>query len=146
MAPRGSGASINPMMLVHGSNFELAVLRRPLARSRRARRLPIYDKGSGALVVTETSARNQQGETNAHLMSSIFIRTWRLWRDRAIGKYEPAAGTQPGWRPGGENAEKQALSTGCRANQAAMGLVFDPILHGASTGFASRAALKHFGQ
>jgi len=154
------GVKFSPMMLVHGEQF--LELKKPPPTSGAITSYPkiahIYDKGSGAVVVTETLCRDQHGEEMARLESSIFI--------RGLGGYGGERGpsgstyTPPEREPDVIHAEKtldrQALIYRLSGDinplhadpaMAALGGFPTPILHGLCTfGFASRAVLKHYCQ
>ena len=153
------GLKFNPMFLLHGEQY--LELKRPLPTSgtftQQAKISQIYDKGKGALIITDISSVDENGEELAFNQSSIFI--------RGIGGFGGERGPSgdinqpPDRAPDAVHEDKtdenQALlyrlSSGDRnplhadPAMAAIGGFDRPILHGLCTfGFAGRAVLKHF--
>jgi (3R)-3-hydroxyacyl-CoA dehydrogenase / 3a,7a,12a-trihydroxy-5b-cholest-24-enoyl-CoA hydratase / enoyl-CoA hydratase 2 len=148
----------NPMMLVHGE--QAIEIKKPLPTRGTITSHPkiraAYDKGSGLLVITDVSCRDESGDEIALATSSMFI--------RGIGGFGGERG------PSGEanvppdrapdavieetTLERQALIYRLSGDinplhadpmMAAMGGFDRPILHGLCTfGFAVRAVLKAF--
>lgn len=152
------GLVFNPMMLLHGEQY-LAV-KRPLPTSGAITCRPIisnvYDKGSGALVITETPCYDENGQEIARNQSSMFIRGLGGFggeRGPSGGSGEPPDRT-PDAVASERTSEKQALLYRLSGDinplhadpmMAAIGGFEKPILHGlCSFGFAGRAVLKHF--
>ncbi len=152
------GLKFNPMMLVHGEQY--LAIRKPIPTAATvtcyAQISAIYDKGSGALVITDTVCRDEQGEEITASQSSMFI--------RGIGGFGGERGpsgdsnTPPDRPPDAVHQQKtletQALLYRLSGDinplhadpqMAAIGNFDRPILHGLCTfGFAGRAILKHF--
>ncbi|MCB8943468.1 MAG: SDR family NAD(P)-dependent oxidoreductase [Ardenticatenaceae bacterium] len=153
------GLKFNPMMLLHGEQY--MELKRPLPTSgtftQKAKISQIYDKGKGALIITDISSVDEHGEEVVFNQSSVFI--------RGIGGFGGERGPSgdinqpPDRAPDAVHEDKtdenQALlyrlSSGDRnplhadPAMAAMGGFERPILHGLCFfGFAGRAVLKHF--
>ena len=155
-----AGIEFNPMMLVHGEQF--LEIKKPLPTSgtvtSRSQIADIYDKGSGMVIVTQTSSRDAQGEELVVGRSSTFI--------RGLGGYggERGPSSKVNLPPEREpdtiheetTLERQALiyrlsgdvnPLHADPDMAAIGNFDRPILHGLSTfGFAVRAVLKHYCQ
>lgn len=152
-----AGIEFNPMMLVHGEQY--LEVRRSLPISGTITSVPkianIYDKGSGLLLVTQTTSVDETGEILAVAKSSMFI--------RGLGGFGGERGTSdkveiPDRTPDVTHEEKtlerQALIYRLSGDvnplhadpeMAAVGNFDKPILHGLSTfGFATRAIIKHF--
>ena len=153
------GLKFNPMMLLHGEQY--LELKRPLPTSgtftQQAKISQIYDKGKGALIITDISSLDENGEEVAFNQSSVFI--------RGIGGFGGERGpsgniNQPPDRVPDAVCEEKTdenqallyrLSSGDRnplhadPAMAAMGGFERPILHGLCFfGFAGRAVLKYF--
>lgn len=154
------GLEFNPMMLLHGEQY--LELKRPLPNSgtihNTAKITAVYDKGKGAVVVTEMISTDSHGNELALNQSSVYI--------RGIGNFGgdrgPSTGEQnlPPNRPPDAVHRQQTrpdqallyrLSSGdgnplhADPQMAAFGGFHQPILHGLCTfGFAGRAVLKHF--
>lgn len=148
----------SPMMLVHGEQY--LEIRKTLPTSGTISCHPkisaIYDKGSGLVVVTDVSCRNEQDEEVAFTQGSMFI--------RGIGGYGGDRGpsgdiNNPPDRAPDKIQEQKTLDIQALIyrlsgdinplhadpSMAALGGFDRPILHGLSTfGFAVRAVLKHF--
>ena len=149
----------NPMMLVHGEQY--LEIRKPVPSAAQITCYPkvanVYDKGSGMLLTTETTCRDESGEDVAFSRSSMFIRGLGGFG----GERGPAsdANTPPDRPPDAVQTEhtlpQQALiyrlsgdinPLHADPDMAAVGGFEKPILHGLCTfGFAGRAVLKHFG-
>lgn len=148
----------SPMMLVHGEQY--LELKHKIPTSGRITCRPrvsaIYDKGSGILVVSDTSCLDEHGTEIAFQQNSMFI--------RGIGGFGgdrgPSGNTNnPPERPPDatrreQTSTRQALIYRLSGDinplhadpaMAALGGFATPILHGLCTfGFAGRAVLKHF--
>lgn len=154
------GLTFNPMMLVHGEQYLEIKHTIPIEGTITSspRITHIFDKGSGALIVTETISRDEHGIEIALNRSSMFI--------RGIGGYGGDRGpstrdNMPPDRPPDKihqekTSENQALLYRLSGDinplhadpaMAALGQFDRPILHGlCSFGFAGRAILKHYCQ
>lgn len=151
------GIKFNPMMLVHGE--QAIALHKPLPVEGTIYCTPtirnIFDKGSGMVMVTDVSCKDEQGEEIAVTTSSMFI--------RGLGNFGGERGSSekiemPERAPDAVHEEatltRQALiyrlsgdinPLHADPSMAALGNFQTPILHGLSTyGFAARAVLKHF--
>ncbi len=150
--------TFNPMMLVHGE--QSLTLHKELPPAGMITCYPvisnIYDKGSGMLVVSDVTCKDENGDTLAVLQSSMFI--------RGLGDFggergtSDKSGTPPERQPDAvieqATTENQALiyrlsgdinPLHADPDMAAIGNFDRPILHGLCTfGFASRAVLKQF--
>lgn len=155
----GSLADIefNPMMLVHGEQY--IEIKQPLPTSGTITSVPkitnIFDKGSGLLLVTDVTSKDENGDVLAIATSSMFI--------RGLGGFGGERGSSekveiPDRKPDAICEEStlniQALiyrlsgdinPLHADPNMAAQGNFDKPILHGLSSfGFATRAVMKHF--
>ncbi len=151
------GLEFNPMMLLHGEQY--LELKRPLPTKAKITNYGhvshIYDKGSGALVVTDVVSKNEEGEEVAFNQSSAFI--------RGIGGFggergpsnkvnipparEPDALVEAVTEPNQALIYRLASEDGnplhADPRMAAIGGFDRPILHGLCTfGFAARAVLR----
>ena len=152
------GLTFNPMMLVHGE--QVVMLDRPLPTratiTARPRVSAIYDKGSGAVVVTDVPCYDESGQRVAFNQMSMFIRGIGGWG----GDRGPATGDAhlPPDRAADAvmtevTSPKQALIYRLSGDinplhadplMAAMGGFDRPILHGLATfGYATRAVVRH---
>jgi 3-hydroxyacyl-CoA dehydrogenase/3a,7a,12a-trihydroxy-5b-cholest-24-enoyl-CoA hydratase len=148
----------NPMMLVHGEQY--LEIRRPVPTAGNitchSKVSHIYDKGSGMVVVTDTSCRDEDGQEIAFNQSAMFIRGLGGFG----GERGPSTSEQniPPDRPPDFVAEQKTLPQQALIyrlsgdlnplhadpQMAALGNFDRPILHGLCTfGFAARAVLKH---
>ncbi len=152
------GMDFNPMMLVHGEQF--TELRAPLPEHATVTTsgviTQVYDKGSGALLVLETSSVDEHGRELAFSRLSAFIRGLGGFGGERGPSQKPAdppacppdAVQQQATRP--DQALLYRLSGDpnplhADPAMAALGGFDRPILHGlCSLGFAGRAALRHF--
>ena len=152
------GLTFNPMMLLHGEQF--LEVKHPLPTSGlvtcRPKVSAVYDKGSGALVITDVPAYDEHGQEIAFNQSAMFIRGLGGFG----GERGPSgeANTPPDRTPdavmSARTSERQALLYRLSGDtnplhadpaMAAFGGFEKPILHGlCSFGFAARAVLKHF--
>lgn len=152
------GLTFNPMMLLHGEQY--LEVKRPLAPSGvitcQPRVSAVYDKGKGALVITDVPCYNADGDEVAFNQYSMFI--------RGIGGFGGERGPSgdinlpPDRAPDAVISEKtsdrQALIYRLSGDtnplhadpmMAAIGGFEKPILHGlCSFGFAARAVVKAF--
>ena len=152
------GLRFNPMMLVHGEQY-LAVDHPLPVRGRvtcRPRVSAIYDKGSGALLVTDVPCYAEDGRQIAFNQSSMFIRGLGGFGGERGPSSEGSA--PPDRAPDVVHSEatldRQALIYRLSGDvnplhadpmMAAFGGFDRRILHGLCTfGFAARAVLKHF--
>lgn len=152
-----AGIEFNPMMLVHGE--QSLELKKPLPTAGTVTSTPkivnILDKGSGLVIVTNTTCRDESGDVLAVASSSMFI--------RGLGGFGGERGSSekveiPDRAPDLVHEERtlniQALIYRLSGDinplhadpqMAAIGNFEMPILHGLSTfGYATRAILKHF--
>lgn len=152
------GLKYNPMMLLHGEQY--LEIKAPLPESAvitcRPRVKALYDKGSGALVVTGTPCYDESGREIVYTESSMFIRGVGGWG----GDRGPSSDVNvpPEREPDAviteQTSPKQALIYRLSGDinplhadpmMAAMGGFEKPILHGLSSfGYAGRAVLKAF--
>lgn len=154
------GFSVNPMMIVHGEQY--MALKRPLPTAaiftNHAHLSHVYDKGSGAVLIMETSTRDEDGAEIALNRSSFFVRGMGgFGGDRGpSGKINLPPEREPDATFQQQTQPNQALlyrlnSSGDRnplhadPQMAAFGGFDRPILHGLCTyGFAARAVFKQF--
>ncbi len=152
-----AGIEYNPMMLVHGEQY--LEIKKPLPTSGTVISTPkianIFDKGSGLLMVTDVTSRDENGDVLTIAKSSMFI--------RGIGGFGGERGSSekieiPDHAPDVVHEEStlkiQALIYRLSGDvnplhadpkMAAIGNFDRPILHGLSSyGFATRAVMKHF--
>lgn len=151
------GMRYNPMMILHGEQF--LELKQPLPEAAtitcKPRVKAVYDKGSGALLVTATECYDEKGQLLVYNEANMFI--------RGIGGFGGERGstievTPPDRQPDAVirevTSEKQALLYRLNGDinplhadprMAAVGNFDKPILHGLCTfGYAGRAVLKAF--
>lgn len=151
------GMTYNPMMLLHGEQY--LEIHEPLPTHATITCAPrvsaVYDKGSGALVITDVPCYDEQGKEIAFGQYSMFI--------RGIGGFGGARGTSETSEPPARDPDavisetttpKQALIYRLSGDtnplhadpmMAALGNFDKPILHGlCSFGYAGRAVLKTF--
>jgi (3R)-3-hydroxyacyl-CoA dehydrogenase / 3a,7a,12a-trihydroxy-5b-cholest-24-enoyl-CoA hydratase / enoyl-CoA hydratase 2 len=148
----------NPMMLVHGEQY--LEIKKPIPNAAIITCYPklaqVYDKGSGLLIITNTTCHDENGEEISFSQSSMFI--------RGLGGFGGERGPSseinvpPDRAPDVVHSERtlpqQALIYRLSGDinplhadpaMAAIGGFDKPILHGlCSFGFAGRAVLKHF--
>jgi len=154
------GLTVNPMMIVHGEQY--FELKRPLPTAatftNQAHISHVYDKGSGAVIIMETSTRDEEDNEIALNRSSFFVRgIGGFGGDRGpSGKINLPPEREPDSTFQDLTQPNQALlyrlnSSGDRnplhadPQMAAFGGFDRPILHGLCTyGFAARAVLKQF--
>lgn len=152
------GLSFNPMMLLHGEQY--MELKEPLPTegtlTTDAKISQIYDKGKGAVVIIDTTSKDDAGNEILFNQITLFIRGIGGWGgDRGPStKINVAPDRAPDAVEEARTTDDQALLyrlSGDRnplhadPNMAAMGGFDKPILHGLCTfGFAGRAVLKHF--
>lgn len=153
------GLSFDPSMILHGEQY-LEVLRHPLPVDgqfvNKAKITGLYDKGKGALVVTETNMCNESGQPLVKMISGTFI--------RGLGGFGGDKGPSgpvnvPPQRPPDAVLEDTTLPQQAliyrlsgdynplHANPMFAQMVgFErPILHGLCTfGFAAKAVIKQF--
>lgn len=156
------GLEFNPMMLLHGEQY--LELKRPLPNAATIRNsakiTAVYDKGKGAVIVTDVISTDGRGNKIAFNQSSVYI--------RGIGGFGGERGSStsqqnlPPNRPPDavhiqqtrpDQALLYRLSSGdgnplhADPQMAVLGGFRQPILHGLCTfGFAGRAVLKHFAE
>lgn len=152
------GLTYNPMMLLHGEQY--LAFKAPLTESAtitcRPRVKAVYDKGSGAVLITATPCYDENGTELIYNESAMFIRGIGGWggeRGAASDANDP-----PDRAPDAvieeRTSDKQALIYRLSGDinplhadpmMAAFGGFDKPILHGlASFGYAGRAVLKAF--
>jgi 3-hydroxyacyl-CoA dehydrogenase/3a,7a,12a-trihydroxy-5b-cholest-24-enoyl-CoA hydratase len=155
---RAEGLKFNPMMLLHGEQF--LELKKPLPTSAtvttEGRVKNLWDKGKGAVIVTEFITKDESGDVLCVNENTVFI--------RGLGDFGGERGPSgevnvpPDRKPDAVVEElidpNQALIyrlSGDRnplhadPSMAAMGGFDKPILHGLCTlGFATRHVLKNF--
>ncbi len=154
------GLSVNPMMIVHGEQY--FELKRPLPTTgnftNRGRITDIFDKGSGALLILESSTLDESGNEIALNRSALFVRGMGGFGGERgpSGKINIPPEREPDATCQQQTQPNQALlyrlnSSGDRnplhadPQMAAFGGFNRPILHGLCTyGFAARAVIKQF--
>jgi 3-hydroxyacyl-CoA dehydrogenase/3a,7a,12a-trihydroxy-5b-cholest-24-enoyl-CoA hydratase len=152
--------SVNPMMIVHGEQY--LELKRPLPTAanltNQGRITQVYDKGSGALLILESSTLDEAGNEIALNRSSLFVRGMGDFGGERgpSGKINIPPERKPDATIQQQTQPNQALlyrlnSSGDRnplhadPQMAAFGGFDRPILHGLCTyGFAARAVVKQF--
>ncbi len=155
------GLQFNPMMLVHGEQYLELRGALPTSGSVRceAHISGCYDKGSGALLVTDVLCKDEQTQQEvAFLQLSMFIRgVGGFGGERGTGAVIPSIPDRaPDVEMLQETSPNQALiyrlsgdtnPLHADPNMAAVGGFDRPILHGLATmGFSARAVLRHFCQ
>lgn len=154
-----AGVSYNPMMLLHGEQY-LSVSG-PLPTHGTITCKPkiagVYDKGSGALIVTDVPCYDAAGAEVAYGQYSMFIRGLGGWGGErgASGAANEPPTREPDAVISEQTSVKQALIYRLSGDvnplhadpmMAAFGNFEKPILHGlCSFGYAARAVLKAFG-
>lgn len=152
------GLSFNPMMLLHGEQY--LELKRPIPVSGKINSTGkisgIYDKGKGAVVVTDTTSTDENGNVICLTQSSVFIRGLGGFGGDRGPTQDPQ--TPPNRPPDVVVSEKtsdnQALlyrlsgdynPLHADPSMAAVGGFEKPILHGLCTfGHAGRAVLRNY--
>jgi len=152
------GLTFNPMMLLHGEQY-LSVSK-PLPTHGTITCTPrisqVYDKGSGALVISDVPCFDESGDPIAFAQYSMFIRGIGGWggeRGTSSGANEPPD-RAPDAVISEKTSDRQALIYRLSGDtnplhadpmMAAFGGFDKPILHGlCSFGVAARAVLKAF--
>ncbi|MDX2163627.1 MAG: MaoC/PaaZ C-terminal domain-containing protein [bacterium] len=152
------GLKFNPMMLLHGEQFlELkASIPESATITCHPRIQAVYDKGSGALVITGTRCVDEAGHEISYNESAMFIRGIGGWGgDRGpSGEANVPPEREPDVVITEKTSDRQALIYRLSGDinplhadpmMAAFGGFEKPILHGLSTfGYAGRAVLKAF--
>ncbi|PID84862.1 MAG: 3-alpha,7-alpha,12-alpha-trihydroxy-5-beta-cholest-24-enoyl-CoA hydratase [Chloroflexi bacterium] len=154
------GLNVNPIMIVHGEQY--FELKRPLPTAgnftNQGRITDIFDKGSGALLILESSTLDEAGHEIALNRSALFVRgKGGFGGERGpSGKINLPPARDPDATFQDQTQPNQALlyrlnSSGDRnplhadPQMAAVAGFDRPILHGLCTyGFAARAVLKQF--
>lgn len=154
------GLEFNPMMLLHGEQY--MELKRPLSPTatitNHAHISAVYDKGKGAVILTDVISVDENGTEIAFNQSSVFIRGLGGFggdRGPSSGKINLPPDRAPDAVHTQQTRLDQALlyrlSSGdgnplhADPRMAAIGGFGRPILHGLCTvGFAGRAVLKQF--
>lgn len=152
-----AGIEFNPMMVVHGEQY--LEIKKPLPTSGTITSVPkitnIFDKGSGLLMVTETSSMDENGDVLVVTKSSMFIRGMGgFGGERGTSEKVAIPNREPDVRHEEKTLDIQALIYRLSGDvnplhadpqMAAVGDFETPILHGLSFfGFATRAVMKHF--
>jgi acyl dehydratase/putative sterol carrier protein len=156
---RFGGAEVNPMMILHGEQETHILKTLPLEGKfvNRSKNIGVYDKGSGAVIVSETlTSCRKTGDVYARNVISTFIRgAGGFGGDRGpSSKDEPLPTREPDVIHTESTSTSQALiyrlsgdynPLHVDASMASMVGFERPILHGLCTyGYACRAVLLHF--
>jgi 3-hydroxyacyl-CoA dehydrogenase/3a,7a,12a-trihydroxy-5b-cholest-24-enoyl-CoA hydratase len=152
------GLKYNPIMVLHGE--QMLHVKAPIPESAtitcKPRIKAIYDKGSGALVVTSVPCHDENGNEIVYNESAMFIRGIGGWGGErgASGDADTPPDREPDAVIRERTTERQALIYRLSGDvnplhadpmMAAFAGFDTPILHGLSTfGFAGRAVLKAF--
>lgn len=151
------GIEFNPMMLVHGE--QSLSIKKPLPTSGTITSTPkitnIYDKGSGLLMVTDVTSKDESDDILVVATSSMFIRgLGGFGGERGSSEKVEIPDRAPDVVHEERTMDKQALIYRLSGDinplhadpqMAAVGNFDTPILHGLSFfGFATRAIIKHF--
>lgn len=153
-----NGLTYNPMMLLHGEQYLEVKKALPTHGTVicRPRVSNVYDKGSGALVITDVPCYDEAGDEIAFGQYSMFIRGIGGWGGErgAAGAANEPPDRQPDAVISEKTSDRQALIYRLSGDtnplhadpmMAAFGGFDQPILHGlCSFGYAGRAVLKAF--
>lgn len=148
----------NPMMLVHGEQYLEIKQQIPTSGviTSYAKVAHIYDKGSGMVIVTDTSCKDNSGNEIVFNQSSMFIRGMGGFGGErgSSGEINIPPDREPDAVHVQQTLPQQALLYRLSGDtnplhadpmMAAIGGFDRPILHGLCTfGFAGRAVLNHF--
>lgn len=154
-----AGVTFNPMMLLHGEQYlEVSQPLPPRATiTCKPRVSQVYDKGSGALVISDVPCFDEAGQQVAFGQYAMFIRGIGGWGGErgASGAANEPPERQPDAVISETTSDRQALIYRLSGDtnplhadpmMAAFGSFEKPILHGlCSFGYAARAVLKAFG-
>jgi acyl dehydratase len=153
-----AGVTYNPMLLLHGEQY-LSVSKPLPTRGTitcKPRIASVFDKGSGALVISDVPCYDEAGDQVAFGQYSMFIRGIGGWGGErgASGAANEPPDRQPDAVISEKTSDKQALIYRLSGDtnplhadpmMAAFGNFEKPILHGlCSFGYAARAVLKAF--
>ena len=148
----------NPMLMVHGEQYLEINQQIPTSGviTSHAKIAKIFDKGSGMILVTDISCRDEAGEEIVFNQSSTFVRGMGGFGGERgpSGEINVPPDREPDAIHVQETLPQQALLYRLSGDinplhadpiMAAIGGFDRPILHGLCTfGFAGRAVLKHF--